>query len=267
MRVVALLTDFGLKDNFAGVMKGVILKINPSVNFVDITHNVEPQNIFEGAFLLYQSFKFFPEGTVFLSVVDPGVGSERKAVAVKAGRYYFVGPDNGLLSLAVKEEGVDKIVELVNKKYFLPRVSSTFHGRDVFAPAAGFLSSGVKIEKLGREGEKIKEISIPNPVFKDKEIYFDVLYIDRFGNIITNMENIDFIDKTRNKKFKCSVNGRCIEHFCSAYDLVPDEGILSFLPGSSGFIEVSLKNASASEFLNIKKRSRLRVDLMKSKPR
>ena len=262
MRTIALLTDFGVKDNFVGAMKGVILNINPKVNLVDITHEVSPQNVWEAGFLLYKSFNFFPKNTIFLVVVDPGVGSKRKALAIKTKNYYFVGPDNGVLSLAVKEDGLRKAVSLENKRYFLKEVSFTFWGRDVFSPVSAYLSKGISIDKFGRVCERIKELKIPSPQIKGSILSGEVIYIDRFGNLITNISLKDFKDFTKNKEFIFKIKSKNIDKFYPYYQKAKiDE--LFLCGGSFGYLEVSLKNKSAKSFLKAKAKDKVKLLLKK----
>ncbi|RLJ71424.1 hypothetical protein BCF55_1726 [Hydrogenivirga caldilitoris] len=186
--MIALLTDFGTRDGFVGAMKGVILSINPGVQIVDISHEVEPFNILEGALLLKAHYRYFPKGTVFVAVVDPGVGSERKPVALKVGEYFFVGPDNGVFDLVVRElEGPPSAVVLENEKYQLPRVNNTFHGRDIFAPAAAYISKGTPLEEFGRRIDYELKLSFPEVKREENTLRGEIIHFDRFGNAVTNI--------------------------------------------------------------------------------
>ncbi len=187
---IALLTDFGYRDHFVGAMKGVIASIAPGAALIDITHGVPAQSIVAGAIALAQSWRLFPPRTVFLVVVDPGVGTARLPVAVqtRAGAR-FVGPDNGVLALALEEAGPARAVELRAPRYRLARVSTTFHGRDIFAPAAAHLWSGVKLELLGppvRDG--LTNLELAEPREGIDELRGEVLYVDGFGNLVSNIE-------------------------------------------------------------------------------
>ncbi|MGR3218622.1 MAG: SAM hydrolase/SAM-dependent halogenase family protein, partial [Candidatus Anammoxibacter sp.] len=162
--IVTLLTDFGLHDEYVGVMKGVILGIDRSARIIDLSHSIKPQDIIGAAYVLLSAYKYFPAGTVNLVVVDPGVGSDRKIICVKTKDHIFLAPDNGILSILIAHETPEIIIEVTNKKYFLPEVSNTFHGRDIFAPVAAHLANGVKPEELGEELFAIQEIDIPVPV-------------------------------------------------------------------------------------------------------
>jgi len=161
--IITLLTDFGTEDYYVASMKGVILKINPRCTLIDITHHVSPHDIKEGAFLLANAYSFFPKGTIHLSVVDPGVGGPRNPILIVTTNYFFVGPDNGLFLFALKREKVKKVVALTNQKYFLSQMSTTFHGRDLFAPVAAHLSLGVKPEAFGPELDSWTEIDFEKP--------------------------------------------------------------------------------------------------------
>jgi len=188
MSVISLITDFGQKDNFVGVMKSVILSINPTAKIVDVCHEVKPHDILTGAFLLKSSFKYFPKGSLHLVVVDPGVGSERKKLLVKTKDYYFVAPDNGVLSLALKGQAPSKIIEITNKKYFLKPASDTFHGRDIFAPVAAYLSEGKNLSTFGKRIKSIKELRLSQPQITSKALAGEIIYIDRFGNLVSNID-------------------------------------------------------------------------------
>ena len=187
-RIVTLLTDFGTRDHYVAAVKGVLLNINPSLYLVDITHEIRPQNIREGAFVLASACKYFPEGTIHLAVVDPGVGGKRQGLAAANDRHLFVGPDNGLFDWAFSLESPREVVALENPAYRLPQPSSVFHGRDIFAPAAAHLSTGVALENLGPPLDY--RMRLPGRlVFQEqKELQGEIIYIDRFGNLISNIE-------------------------------------------------------------------------------
>ncbi|HLG30718.1 MAG TPA: SAM-dependent chlorinase/fluorinase, partial [Candidatus Brocadiales bacterium] len=186
--VITLLTDFGTKDSYVGIMKGIISGINPDANIIDLCHEIGRQDIFEGAYVLYSSYKFFPAGTIHVAVVDPGVGTKRKIICAKIRDYLFLAPDNGILSLVLTDEKPRLIIEVTNKKHFLPEISNTFHGRDIFAPVAAYLSRGINPLKLGKRLTKIKRIELPHPdASKQGVLKGKVIYIDVFGNLITNI--------------------------------------------------------------------------------
>jgi len=185
--VIALTTDFGADDVFVGVMKGVILSINPSAHIVDLTHGIAPFGVVEAAYKLAQAVPYFPCGAVHAVVVDPGVGSGRRIVAVCARGGLFVAPDNGVLT-CVMRDGVEQAVEVRERRYWLCEVSSTFHGRDVFAPVAAHLSRGIPLDELGPPASDLVTLDLPEPVCApDGSILGEVLWTDRFGNLVTNI--------------------------------------------------------------------------------
>ena len=240
--VVALLTDFGTQDGFVGVMKGVILSIAPDTPIVDISHEVEPFNILEGALILKAHYSYFPEGTVFVCVVDPGVGSERKALIVKTPKYFFVGPDNGLFDLVLKEEKDFKVYEITNEKYTLPKRNNTFHGRDVFAPVGAYLKKGIKPEEIGKEINYEFKLNFPEPVRGDGFVEGEILYFDRFGNAITNVKCSNYAEGVfRNKRIKV------VNHF-----LEGTPGEINAVCGSFGLMELFVPVDNAREKFNLK---------------
>jgi len=185
--LLVFLTDFGTKDGFAGVMKGVALSINPKLTLVDLSHEVDSFNILEGALILKAHYRYFPKGTIFVAVVDPGVGTERKAVAIKTENYYFVAPMNGLLDLVLKEEKPLRVVQLENPKYRLKMVNNTFHGRDIFTPAAAYISLGVPLSEFGRTIKYRFTLNFPKVRRRKGEVVGEIVYFDKFGNAVTNI--------------------------------------------------------------------------------
>ena len=258
MGTIALLTDFGLNDNFVGVMKGVIYRINPRAKIVDISHQVESHNIREAAFLLRSSYPYFPEGTVFLIVVDPGVGTERKSVIVETEKYLFVAPDNGVLSF-LKERDIKRIIQITNEEYFLKPVSRTFHGRDIFAPVAAHLSRGEKVEKFGPAIRKIEKLKFPEPQVKNNRLVGEVLYVDRFGNLITNISEDAFLRFTEGKKFQVVIGKVKISKISSSYQ-GGKQGIPIAIFGSFDNLEISLYQDNASRRLNLNKGSKIYIE-------
>jgi S-adenosyl-L-methionine hydrolase (adenosine-forming) len=186
-RTIALLTDFGTSDTYVGVMKAVMSRICPDVHFIDLTHEIPPQNVRQGAFTLLRNYRFFAPGTVFLVVVDPGVGTTRKAIAAQAGDYFFVGPDNGVLSYTLAEIENPEVVELSNPAYQLTPVSNTFHGRDIFAPAAAHLAAGISLQEFGSPVERIAQQLTPSLKINLPEISGQVMFADHFGNVTTSI--------------------------------------------------------------------------------
>jgi S-adenosylmethionine hydrolase len=190
--VLALLSDFGLQDHYVGSMKAAALSVCPDLTLVDITHDIAPHDVLGGALQLAASFRYFPAGTVFVAVVDPGVGSARRGIAAEAGEYRFVAPDNGLLTAVFHEHPPRRIVELTERRYFRPTVSRTFEGRDRFAPAAAWLLRGVELNALGRPVHDPVLLDLPRPELRDDELHGRIVQEDRFGNLITNIDRRTF---------------------------------------------------------------------------
>ncbi len=198
--VITLTTDFGYRDPFVGIMKGVILNINPLVHIIDITHNISPQNILEAALAIEMSFDSFPRRTIHIVVVDPGVGPIRRPILVVAGSYFFVGPDNGVFSRIYKLHETKTVIHITAEHYFMPQRNSTFHGRDIFAPAAAWLSRGIEVSNFGNSINNYVNIAVPVPAIISKNILEgEIISIDRFGNAITNIK-IQHINDLYGKK-------------------------------------------------------------------
>jgi S-adenosyl-L-methionine hydrolase (adenosine-forming) len=194
-RLIALLTDFGTNDIYVSVMKGVMKSIAPDVEFIDITHAITPQSIQEGALALKNAYHYFPQGTIFLVIVDPGVGSTRRPIVVEAGGYIFVAPDNGVLSYTLAELDILQAFELSNPAYHLQHISNTFHGRDVFAPAAAHLASGnAELSSFGANITDLKLFPKPKLTIIGQSISGEVVHIDHFGNIITSIAPLKWMD-------------------------------------------------------------------------
>ena len=252
--VVALLTDFGTQDYFVAAMKGVILTLNPDATIVDITHEIPPQDIGSAAFVLRSCYKEFPHNTIFLCVVDPGVGSERRAIIVETENYKFVAPDNGLLDLVLSETERFKAFSITNTKYLRENISNTFHGRDIFAPAAGHLSRDIAPSQFGEPVSlEIKEwgMDAEGPAGFPTEAR--IIYIDHFGNLVTNIRNDVLPDNV-----EMEINGKQISKVYSFYAQAKS-GELFFLRGSAGLVEISLRDGSAQAELEIKRGAQLKI--------
>jgi S-adenosylmethionine hydrolase len=230
--VITLLTDFGTADYFVGAVKGAILSVNPQAVIVDITHELPPQDIAVGAFTLLAAYKTFPAGTIHVGVVDPGVGSARRPIIMSANEQYFVGPDNGLFTYIYDREPSPRVIHVTSERYFRASVSTTFHGRDVFAPVAAALSNGVALGDFGAEiDDAVRLPSLETPL--------RIIHIDRFGNCVTNI--------TRAEK-GIVVNGRTISEFRQFYGEGDDESLFAIW-GSAGFLEISVNGGSAAKVL------------------
>ncbi|HKC64066.1 MAG TPA: SAM-dependent chlorinase/fluorinase [Pyrinomonadaceae bacterium] len=249
--MITLLTDFGTADYFVGAMKGVILTINPDASLVDITHEIAPQNILSGAFTLSAVYKNFPEGTIHVAVVDPGVGSHRRAIVVSARKQYFVGPDNGLFSFIFDEGKEARVFHATNEDYFHHPVSNTFHGRDIFAPVAAALSKGIRPEKLGPEiTDYIRLPNLKPNLIGAGKLEASIIHIDRFGNCITNLTRRYITDEWIARGLTLTVNGRKITSFRRFFAEETDASDNLFaIWGSAGYLEIASNRASAAEIL------------------
>lgn len=255
MKIIALLTDFGTQDIYVGVMKGVIWSICPDAQIVDLTHEIPPQDVTAGALALWGAFKFFPQGTVFCAVVDPGVGTARRAIVIQTREHFFVGPDNGLLWWAVSESEIVKCAELRNRAYFLPSVSQTFHGRDIFAPVSAHIAKGVSLEEFGPDLEVSKLVELPplKAELSERTIQAKVIYIDRFGNAITDLRYEDFVKwMSGQRAWTATIGGVRFNSLNSSYAEVPT-GKPLLLFNSYGLLEVAVNQGNAAEQIGIRK--------------
>lgn len=273
--IITLTTDFGVDDAYVAVMKGVILSINPEANIVDITHSVEPRNIRQAAFILGYTHRYFPKKTVHIAIVDPGVGSERRGVVLKTPSALFVAPDNGVLSHVVDElssnedltvqysqdqysvnlrKGLEAVA-ITEPHFWRHPVSTTFHGRDIFAPVAAALSLDISPYELGGEITSLQIFPIPKP-FVDYQgnLAGNVLYVDHFGNLITNVKKSDL----PGKDILIEAAGCLIQGITDYY--AEGEELMAII-GSSGYLEISLKNGNAADFLNIELGDEIKVTL------
>lgn len=245
---ITLTTDFGLRDPYQGAMKGAVLSINPAALIIDISHLVMSANVFEGAFVMKGACQYFPQGTIHVGVVDPGVGSERKAVLVETQRFFFIGPDNGLLSLAAKDDGIKRVIELDDRRYFRKEVSDTFHGRDIFGPVAARLSLGVDPAELGRPIDGMTALDLPAPQADAGAITGEVIYIDSFGNAVTNIRE----EETGNGVgLEIGVKGLRLGGVYRTYSMAAQGAALA-LVGSTGFVEIAVNRGSAADSLGIR---------------
>jgi S-adenosylmethionine hydrolase len=254
---IAILTDFGIDDNYNGVMEGVIKKINPEVQTIYISGNVKNFNIYAGAYLLYTSFKYFPRDTIFLVVIDPGVGTTRRPIIIKTKNYIFIGPDNGVLYPAAANDGIEKVIEINNNKLYLSKnISNTFHGRDIFAVAAALISIGVEIDIFGRQisHEEIIKIKFDYNI-SERRICGKIIYIDHFGNVATSIPaNIIINNKIKYNQIitftinnKIKYNARAVKTF--GYG---NENELILYSNGYFFVEIGINKGSAKDKLNVK---------------
>lgn len=263
MKTIVLLTDFGNQDHFVGVMKGVIYSITPYVNIIDLCHEIPIGNITKAALVLKNSFKYFPKESVFVVVVDPGVGSDRKKLLIKTDKYYFVGPDNGVFSYTLENSKIIKIIELTNDKYWLKPISNTFHGRDIFSPIAAYIINGINIMNFGNEINSYKRLPFINPEFNKNEILGKIIDIDKFGNLISNI-SIDFLNKylkVNKDKYLIEISNKIIYGIKDFYSEVK-QGEPIVLVGSTGMLEVSIYMNNASIILDTKINDPIKIKTM-----
>ena len=247
--IVALLTDFGTRDHYAGAMKGVVLGICPDVSLVDISHDLPAHDVLAGTLELAAAYRYFPSGTIFLVVVDPGVGSARRGIAAEAGDYRFVAPDNGVLTAVLDEHSAKRVVELTERRYARPTVSRTFEGRDRFAPAAAWLAKGIDLAALGRPAGAIHRLDIPQPRVEADRIAGTVLRVDRFGNLITNIDRKTF-EKLAGGPVDIRVGTHQVPRVVSTYaDAAAGEVCALF--GSTDHLEIAANGASAAADLDL----------------
>ena len=231
-------------------MKGVMLKIDPDIEIVDLTHSVEPQNLIQAALVLHSAYKYFPLNTIFLCVVDPGVGSNREPIIVKTSQHIFVGPDNGVFSQVLRETGYEAIHRVTNENYFLNPISNTFHGRDIFAPVAAHIAKGVPLQEFGAQKDGYIVLTIPEAVLKDEEkkLYGEIIAIDRFGNLITNIEQEFVVDQSDH--IRIHIKEHTIQGLADSY-AQRSEGDLLAIIGSKGYLEISVNHGSAKKDLEV----------------
>lgn len=248
--IITLTTDFGTRDPWVGIMKGVILGICPGARLVDLSHDIAPQDVLEGALCLEAAASFFPSGTIHLAVVDPGVGGSRRPLALRAGEQCYVGPDNGLLSLVFEGgEGMDA-VELTAREYQLSPTSRTFHGRDIFAPAAAYLASGVALTRLGPPVIDPVRLIVPSTRHENGLILGEVIGADRFGNLLTSVTERDLATLGGSRAMVVEVGGVEVGAPVSAYTEAPPGG-MGVVVGSTGRLEVFVREGSARSALGI----------------
>jgi S-adenosylmethionine hydrolase len=259
--LITLLTDFGDRDSFVASMKGVILTINPHVSFVDLSHHVPPHSVEDAAYLLNSCYRYFPKGTVHVAVVDPGVGSERRALIAKSEHYFFLAPDNGLLTYILADNREMEVREIENKDYRLPSQGRTFDGRDLFAPAAAWLTRQQPFESFGRLVTDCKTFTIATPTWEGKTLVGEIIHVDRFGNLISNLtrqhlEEVRAVTKGRQPSIR--IGTQTIEGLVASYS----EGTVdqpSALINSDGNLEIFMKEASAADLLKAGRGVRIEI--------
>lgn len=262
-KTIALMTDFGLRDSFVASMKGVILSICPDVNIVDLSHEVDSFDVMHGALLLSSSAKFFPDGTIFVGVVDPGVGTERRGIVVETRRHVAVGPDNGLFSLLIENEGIVGVYEIRDKSLLIDLPFETFHGLTVFAPVAAHIANGTPPSSVGPKIDDYVKMSLPRPQVCGSKISSIVLHIDRFGNIITGipMETLRRMNMKQGAKLKLRAKNKTVEATLEkSYGYVP-AGSFVFVIDSYGFLELAVNQGDAAKSLGLKRGDPIEIAL------
>ncbi|MDH4162364.1 MAG: SAM-dependent chlorinase/fluorinase [Nitrospirota bacterium] len=259
--LITLLTDYGTRDSFVSSLKGTILKTSPQAQFVDITHEIAPQDIWEAAFTLRESYTHFPKGTIHLAVVDPGVGSGRRPIIVVTESYYFVGPDNGLFSLVYRDAERLRVHHITAAHYFISNPGPTFHGRDIFAPVAGWLTKGIPSGNFGDEITDFVKLNVPSVKGTDTGLDGHVVHIDRYGNMITNVMSKDlqaFLPEGQQGTVIIQIGGKEIRGLKKFYaEAAPGE--LGALINSNGHLEIFMFRQNARSALSLKRGEVIRV--------
>jgi S-adenosylmethionine hydrolase len=259
--LITLTTDFGERDYFVGAMKGVILSINPDAQIIDLSHQIKPHDVLEGAFLISQAYRFYPAQTVHCVVVDPGVGTSRRPLIVSANNYYFVAPDNGVLSLIYDQAENIEAIHAITTHYFRGEISQTFHGRDIFAPLAAWLTRGIPLSNFGDQISDLVRFRLPQVrVDGDRQLKGAVIKIDRFGNCITNItpSHLPGFFATQRPPFKFRVGSTVIQKIGDAYADVESTSPF-IIVGSSDFLEIAVNRASAADALKIARGAEVEV--------
>jgi S-adenosyl-L-methionine hydrolase (adenosine-forming) len=242
-RLITLTTDYGYQDPFVGIMKGVIFGINPDARVIDLSHGIPPQDLMAAALVLRHSTRFFPRGTIHVTVVDPGVGTDRRALLVESEGDFFIGPDNGILSLAIEGREASEIIDLRNEVYHLKPTSTTFHGRDIFAAVAGYLSLGIPAQDFGTRVNSLKKLAWPEVTKSQGTIQGRIVYVDRFGNLITNVQERD-LKPLQKEKVAISTGNLTIHGLSTNYHSGAERGYVALI-NSWGLLEISLFEGNA----------------------
>ncbi len=261
-RIITLTTDFGTSDAYVGIMKGVILGINPNVQVIDITHAVPPQDVHEASFLIHSAYHYFPKGTIHLIVVDPGVGSDRQAIVCQTDRAFFVCPDNGILTYLLQEiensgQHPGNIVKIENRAYYLSEVSQTFHGRDIFAPVAAHLSLGVTLARIGPSVQNLVRLPMPTLEISNDKLMGEIIKTDSFGNAITNiseslLSRLKSGSTRETSNYEITVGSVRLKVLNRAYAESKIGESLAII-GSSGLLEIAVNGGSAETILRLKR--------------
>lgn len=260
-RIITLTTDFGLQDYYVSAMKAVILGIAPDVRFVDVSHEIPSQDIMAGSWVIKNSAMLFPSNTVHVVVVDPGVGTDRDAIALRIDDQYFIGPDNGIFSILTEQKDY-RAVRLTNQTYWGKDTSNTFHGRDIFAPVAAHLSNGVALEELGEPINKLVTYRWAEPIADKDGLQGWVIHIDKFGNLITNLSASLIENAIGSRSVKIYVGNTILDEIVTTFGSVPEGEPAAFI-GSSGMLEVGINKGDAREMLGVQKGAQISLVLQK----
>lgn len=258
-KIITLTSDFGLKDSYVGSMKGVILSLIPDIEIIDLCHTIHPQDVHHGAFVLHTGYSYFPAGTIHIAVVDPGVGSTRRAITLQTDKYIFLAPDNGLLSYIFRDEQILSIRNIENKNLFRDTISPTFHGRDIFAPVAAHIAQGIALNKIGPKIDNPIKLSLSEPVKTNGQIITHIVCIDQFGNLITDITQKYWNEHIGNRRFFI-LCGKRIEKINQAYSESPENEILAIF-NSSGYLEISSYRGNAAQQLNMQPGNEIEIDI------
>jgi S-adenosylmethionine hydrolase len=258
--IVTLITDFGTKGEYSGAMKGAILRVNPCCHIVDITHQVEPQDILQASWILRKSYPYYPPGTIHVVVVDPGVGTGRKAILLEKNGCYFVGPDNGVFTWVFSEKGKTSVHEITKTRFFLSPLSDTFHGRDIFAPVAGHLSLSLKPKLFGPRIKDWVTIDWPSPRLSGGKLQGQILWPDSFGNLITNVSHEEYGQRLLGRSIVIKGKGWFIDRISRTYGQGrPGQPLALF--GSGGFLEIAVSRGNALNALGLKPGNSFTIEL------
>jgi S-adenosyl-L-methionine hydrolase (adenosine-forming) len=265
--IIALITDYGSKDFYVGALKGSILKINPAANIMDLTHQVKSFDIREGMFTTLLSSQEFPAGTIFITIVDPGVGTQRRPIILETSDgKIFIGPDNGLLTMVMDKFGIKSVREITNKDFFRKEgVSKSFHGRDIFGPTAAYISLGKKIETCGKEIEDYKKIPIQNPKINENKVIGEVIFIDKYGNIQFNIGAyfLTSLGINLGDRVKIKIGNKITEcTYVTTYGDI-DKGSFVLFEASTNFLETAINENSAEKHFNAKLGDEVEIGKMK----
>jgi S-adenosylmethionine hydrolase len=258
--IVTLITDFGFLGEYVGAMKGTILKVNPRCQVVDVTHQIEPQDVLRAAWILKNTYPYYPTGTVHLVVVDPGVGTRRRPVVLRKKGHLFVGPDNGVFTFVLSDPGRTEGYEITRREFFLSPLSETFHGRDLFAPVAGYLSLGKDPSRVGPRAGGLVRVEWPAPQMKGKNLLGRILFADSFGNWITNISREAYGQLMENRFLQIKGKGWRIDRLSQTYGQgKPGQPLALF--GSAGLLEIAVNRSSAKKTLGLRSGDRLIIAL------